>query len=238
MFQMIQRFKKIPLGLLIMINPLIFVPSVRNIPQVIEALNALPYDKFITRLMLEHDAYKTGRDFFLEHKEYTHIVICPDDLVINYDSFMELLRAVDDYKLTNLSGIANLDETNMNIFSCKPLGTDPTSKSAGTYYTRQTLPSELFIEVGFTGFACQFIERELVENLSFKGGCNVGRGCMDLQFTNELKEMGKPQIVYTDSFFEHLRLLQIKEVTAWKNKAHDKNEESTIFVKKGQKIEF
>ena len=218
-----------------MINPLLFVPSVRKINAVRESWEALPYDKFIVRMMLEPRAYKTGRDFFLENKKYTHIVIAPDDMVVDYDSFMTLLREVDEYEFSNIAGIANLDESNFDVYSCKPLGTDPTSRNYGTYYMKETLPKNKVISVGFTGFACQFIERELVEKLSFKGGCNNEMGCMDLQFTRELESMRIPQLVHTGTFFPHYRMEQYDKVIAWKNRGHEPDEGYTVFFEGGRK---
>lgn len=234
MFQTTQRFRQILCGLLTMINPLVFIPSVREIPEVIESWNKLPFDKYIVRMMLEPRAYKTGRDFFLE-SDYTHIVIAPDDMVIDYQSFMTLVEDIEEYELSNLAGVANLDQSDMSVYSCKPLGTDPTSKQNGTYYDVKTLPDGI-IDVGFTGFACQFIERSLVQRLSFTGGCNNGMGCMDLQFTNEMVEMGISQFVETNTFFPHLRNMQYQKVRAWKNRGeHTDDEGYTVFVKGGEK---
>ena len=217
-----------------MINPLIFVPSVREIPEVIESWEKIPFDKLIVRMMLEPRAYKLGRDYFLDN-DYTHIVIAPDDMVIDYDSFMTLLYDVEEYQLSNLAGISNLDQSDIDVYSCKPLGTDPRSKEDGTYYTKKTIPDGI-IEVGFTGFACQFIERELVKKLSFTGGCNNGMGCMDLQFTNELKDIGISQFVETNTFFLHLRNTQYQKVRAWKNRGdHTDDEGYTVLIRKGEK---
>lgn len=164
-------------------------------------------------MRLEVDAYQTLRNYFLEHKEYTHLVICPDDLVIDYDSFMILKRDVEEYDFSNLAGIANIDESQPNVYCCKPLGIDITQNSKGSFYTKDTIPEEVF-EAGFTGFACQWINRELMEKLSFTGGCNNGEGCMDFKFTEEI---GEPQMVEPRAFFYHMRCAQIEQVKKWKN---------------------
>lgn len=206
-----------------MINPLIFVPSVRKIPMVIDSWKKIPHDKLIVRMMLEPRAYKNGRDYFLEHEEYTHIVIAPDDMVLDYDSFMTLKRDVEEYDLSNLAGIANLGQDDPDIYSCKPTGVPLGQNTKGSYYEKGMIPNHIF-EVGFTGFACQWIERELVEKLSFTGWCNGGMGCMDAQFSKELDEMGMLQLVHPDTYFPHLRNEQYNEVRAWKNRAHTDNE--------------
>lgn len=213
------------------LNPLVFAPSIRNIERVMDSWNDLPCDIFVARYMKEPKAYQTGRDYFLEHEQYSHIVICPDDMVVDYDSFMAIYRAVDEYDFSNLAGVANLDETNFDVYACKPLEYDPESKTAGSYYTSDTLPENEIIEVGFTGFTCQFIERDLVELLSFTGGCNKGHGCMDLQFTRELQSLNIPQLLHTGTFFPHLRNTQQDQVHLFKNSEHDPSKESTYLIK-------
>ncbi len=218
------------------VNPLIFIPSVREIPEVMDSWNKIPYDKFIVRMMLEPEAYKTGRDFFLDNKEYTHIVIAPDDMVLDYESFMVLKKSIEEYGMSNIAGLANIDESNPDVYSCKPLGMDPTSASKGTYYEKGNLPKETIFEVGFTGFACQWIDRTLAENLSFKGGCNEGQGCMDLQFTRECNKMNVSQLVNKNTYFYHMRKAQALKVRAWKNGEHPPGEGYVLFIRTGEMI--
>lgn len=206
------------------LNPLLFCPSVRNIGKVRKSWQDIPYDKYVVRYKLEDNAYSDGRDTFLDNKKYTHLVICPDDLVIDYDSFMILKRDVEEYDFNNIAGVANLDESQPDVYSCKAVGIDPTSKEKGSY-----LEKSHFIDihepcmVGFTGFACQWIERSLVEQLSFTGGCNNGKGCMDLQFTREMDKLGIGQIINPDAFFYHMRNAQHLQVRKWKGMGEEKH---------------
>lgn len=205
-------------------NPLLFCPSPRNIPEVIESWKNIPYDKFIVKNKLERRAYREGREYFLDHPEYTHIVICPDDMIVDYDSFVKMEKIIKQKNLDNLAGLSNIDETQVNLFSCKPLGTDPTQTGCGTYFSKDSLPKDEVFEVGFTGFACQWIERKLVERLSFDGACNNNEGCMDLKFTYEMQTLKRKQYVCNGTFFYHMRMAQYHEVMAWKNRAHTEDE--------------
>ena len=219
------------------INPLLFCPSPRNIPEVIQSWEAIPFDKFIVKNKLEDVAYKEGKKYFLENKQYTHIVMCADDLVIYYNSFFTLLFDVLDYGYSNLAGISNIDESQMDVYCCKPLGVDPTKVSKGSFYTKENVPKENIFEVGFTGFTCQFIDRELMEDLTFTGGCNGGKGCMDLQFTKECINLGVPQMVDQRALFYHMRMAQYDEVRAWKNKAKGCERKSyTVLLKSGERL--
>ena len=74
-----------------MVKPLIFIPSVRDLPEVKEAVDKLPYDKLWVKYMKQGQAYVTGRNFFLSHPEYTHLVINPDDLIVTEEQIEQLL---------------------------------------------------------------------------------------------------------------------------------------------------
>lgn len=227
-------------------NPLLFIPSVREIPEVIESWNILPYDKYIVRMKLEAPAYQDGRDFFLSHPEYTHLVICPDDLVIDHDAFESLKRNVDEYNLSNLSGVSNLDEESPNVYCCKPLGVDISQVCQGSFYytcnyshvkPNSLLPTEIF-QAGFSGFSTQFIERELMEKISFEGGCEEGKGCMDLKFAYELNDLEIPIMIDPNSFFVHLRNKYKTDVKAWKAKGSEFHVGYTLHLTDGQKYEI
>lgn len=203
------------------INPLLFCPSVRNIGEVRQSWADIPHDKYIVRMKLEDEAYRDGRDMFLDNKEYTHLVICPDDLIIDYESFMILKEDVKKYNFCNIAGVANIDESQPDVYSCKAVGVDPTTKEAGSYLEKGDFTG--ITAVGFTGFACQWIERSLVEQLTFTGACNGGRGCMDLQFTNEMDKLSIDQMVDFSAFFYHMRNAQHLKVRKWKNMGAEKH---------------
>lgn len=201
------------------------MPSPRNIELVSDSWSELPYDKYIVKNRLEKEAYQNGRDFFLEYDEYTHLVICPDDIVIDYDSFELLKRDMEEYEFSNLCGVGMLDE-NSNAYCCKPFGVPFNQVSSGSYYYKETdrgyplLPKKIF-ECGYSGFMIQWLERSLVEKLSFDGGCNNGEGCMDVKMSEEFKEMGESFIIEPNANFTHLRNAQKKQLKEWmKNGDH------------------
>jgi hypothetical protein len=198
-------------------NPLIFVPSVRDIKQVWDALAELPYDKLVIKMKRQNVAYPEAKEWFLNHEEYTHLVICPDDLVLDYDTFMILARDVKEYEFSNLCGICNLEEGTPDTYTPKALGIDYSDNTASSYWTKETIPDEIF-EVGFTGSACQFIERDLVKLLSFTGYCENGQGCFDAQFAKEMTDMKRAILVQPEALFWHMRKEQYKEVREWLKK--------------------
>ena len=212
------------------------MPSPRDIEEVYDSWSNLPYDKYVVKNYLEKPAYQIGRDFFLENEEYTHIVICPDDIIIDYHAFELLKNTIQKNNISNLCGVAMVDETS-NAYACKPLGIPYDSMAGGSYYYRDKqrdyplLPVNKVIEVGYTGFMIQFLERELVEKLSFEGGCEKGEGCMDLKQSQEMDGLDERYFVHTGAFFTHLRRVQYEETKEWiKNGEHTKG--YTVYISK------
>ena len=73
------------------INPLLCCPSPRDIREVYEALRETGYDRLYAKYYPEKTAYNLLRDYFLDHTEYTHLVICPDDLIIKKEHIDSLV---------------------------------------------------------------------------------------------------------------------------------------------------
>ena len=183
------------------------MPSPRDIPKVKQAWSKLPYDKFIVKYKNQKEAYAEGREFFLSHEEYTHIVICADDLVIKPEDLETLLKHVE----IQLDGLCLLDETS-NAYACQPLGCDLSGNQPqmgyGCWFMKGTIPANTFLEVGHSGAVCRVIERELFKKLTFTGGNKDKSGWFDFGMSKEMKSMGIAIRVDTSIIMEHLRTAQ------------------------------
>ena len=198
-------------------NPLIFIPKVRDITKVLNSWDHLPYDKLVVENFEQQEAYNFARNHFLLQEQYTHLVICPDDMVVDHDSFEALKRQVDEYDLSNLSGIANRVQDIPDEYCCQNMNGINYEQPNGAsfeYYTSDTIPSEMFI-AGFTGFCCQWIDRELMSNITLNG-IPERRNCLDWQFARELYKLEIPLLVYPDAKFLHLSLEQRPELRQWR----------------------
>ncbi len=215
-------------------NPLIFIPSVKNIQTVWDSWDKLLYDKFVSRGRREIPAYKAGVDYFKKHKQYTHFVICPDDLVIATDSFNILKRDIEEYGYNNICGVSNVDEDSPDYYCCKPYGLNPATKGRNfTNEDKQQLTDNI-IQVGFTGYSCQFLDRDLTEKLSFTGACNNDEGCLDLRMALEMNKMEIPMLVDFDANFWHMRKHSRKQAYEWvRDTTHTPDEGYTITYKAG-----
>ena len=203
------------------------MPSVRDIASVKRLWHKLPYDKFIVKYKLELEAYEEGRKFFLDHKEYTHIVMCADDLEVTPEGLEILLDDVRENGYKTIGGVANLDETNPDTYAVMRLGcVYSKEKPSGSWYKKDTLPEESIIEVGHLGFTSQVITRELIEKTEWD--CI---GFFDWFFSKKCKEMDTPIFLDTRVKLWHRRFEQYDRVKEFK--ANYPNEGYSFLLKHG-----
>jgi hypothetical protein len=165
------------------------VPSPRNIPKTKAALDPIAVDKLWVKYYTEDKAYALIQDFFMKHVEYTHLVLCADDLVVNkehFDALAHTLRSDPD-KYQVLSGVCNTDMTGGNEYTlavskrfppCNP------RRHTGSYgygfidmrghnmqrkdpSCREPPPTGVQ-QVSFSGFPCMFIARPILERLTLR----------------------------------------------------------------------
>lgn len=201
------------------IKPLLFMPSPRDIPSVKKLWHVLPYDKFIVKYKRQLEAYTEGKEFFMNNLEYTHFVLCPDDLEVHPIDLEILLKNIAEHEYETISGICNIDESQENTFAIHPLGVNielekpPVQK--GQYFMlneKPFLPQNQIIQVGATGFPCQIISRDLMSKISWKGATNGGLGNFDWQFSKDCTKLGVPIMANTEVYMYHRRFEQSERV--------------------------
>lgn len=212
------------------VNLLLGRGSPRNyIPAVEENNPLLPCDRLIVKYYLEYPAYKIMRDYFLDHKEYTHLVLATDDIVVLPEHIEQLQKDLkkEDYPI--LSGIINVDlddEKYINV--CLDMPSKQRSGRKYKWMTRNILPEWDIFQVDFSGFPLMAIRRDVVEQTEFKcdriyQGLPANRGAsVDLVFCWECKENRIP--IHVDQMIDmvHLRTKggimlgdKTKEVLFW-----------------------
>jgi hypothetical protein len=217
-----------------MINPLLFSPSPRDIPAVLELWETLQYDHLVEKYMRPLAAYQAGRQYFLEHKEYTHLVVCPDDLEVTETVLNMLVSDIMVHNYPVIAGMCNMDEGQPELYNIQAKGISykdnkpPAFKDS--WIRRGKLPAEPIFEVGFAGFGCEFIERSVMEKVSFTGATNDKQGNFDWQFTRECVSMGIPIMVDQRANIWHRRLEQSKEAKAVNNGTVHMGEEKEFLI--------
>jgi len=192
-------------------KPLIFIPSPRNIQKFNDAIARINEPKLWVKYYPEEHAYQIARDYFLEHKQYTHLVILPDDLLITPEDFYLLDAYSEDYDIINgwcrntirltpyWKGEQETDDMADSNISFR-LPPDPPAQGTYEQYHFITIPfidilketGHSIIEIKYAGFPPTFISRKIVEQVPFRRqDC-----CVDSCFALDLHKKGIKQ--YSD----------------------------------------
>lgn len=205
------------------INFLLCSPSPRDLPEVYSALKKCPYDRLYAKYFPEVQAYTLLRNYFLSHAEYTHLVICPDDLIIEKKNVENLRDILEKQPYDVLAGVCNVDlgenRGKLNVTHNLPHPTRwvPERGQTGwrTYdWFREDEVTEGIFPVKFSGFACQAISREIVERLpfqddsAFNGTPGMTTGAIDVMFANQCFSQ-KPFILQMVDFGNRMRHLKL-----------------------------
>ncbi len=203
------------------INPLLVSPSPRDIREVYEALKETGYDRLYAKYYPEKTAYNLLRDYFLDHEEYTHLVICPDDLIIKTNDIAHLVHILEKHDFPVLSGVCNVDNgankdlLNITFNLPHPRRMVPERKQVGWRHYHwvhkdQKFQTEL-LPFLFSGFAAMFIRRDVVKRYKFTADATQNSTpsliteAIDVMFANVCAIEGIPQMVDTAVRMEHLK---------------------------------
>jgi hypothetical protein len=197
--------------------PLIAVPAVRSIPQVLDSIYSIPeFDKLFIRNHPESQAYRVIQDNFLKGPQYyTHLILWPDDLVVPRTMFEKLALGVyaEDYPV--ISGYCNIDgELNKDLANIC-IDHVPSIEQAGRKYVWPTLEHvaslrPTVIRVKFMGFPLAIIRRDVLQQVrlttdSVFNGALTGGCCVDVVFSWQCDQKNIPLYVDTTCRLEHLK---------------------------------
>ncbi len=207
-------------------NPLIVIPSPRDIDIVeknindivVEGNNSLnkKYDVLWIKYYPALEAYNLGAKYFLEHSEqYSHLVMIPDDIVLNVESFDKLVLELQNHDYDVLSGVCNMSmlnerEKNQANVTFKQLP-DPSlyriAQIMKMFVTFDELGSNLIPQkVLFAGLPVTFISRKVMEKMQYRfTQLERYKCCRDLMFNKWLKENGIDHYVISSARFLHLK---------------------------------
>jgi len=137
--------------------------------EIVECWNGkLPCDKIIPTFTSEWTAYQQMRNYFLSHKEYTHLVLATDDIVV-LPKHVDMLQ--DDLELHDypiLSGMMNVEEAEPDKLNLTwELPSKDRKARKYKWLMRDDLPKERFFKVGFSGFPLMAIRRDLIDQYTF-----------------------------------------------------------------------
>jgi hypothetical protein len=186
------------------------------------------------------------RPELLNHPQYTHLLISPDDLLIDDNNKLELL--LKDYESFPsdkrdkiiMSGYCNVDTSENSKYANVTQFTVPTKRQeriSYKWYTLDDLQQKSFqenplIKVAFSGFPLIVIPRLAMEQIEFRNDSFTGKFdsngcCVDVMFCNDAIEKGFEIYVDTRVRFEHLKFSD--QYTSEMLQRHPKFEKDYIY---------
>lgn len=187
-------------------KPLIGIPSPRDIKTFKEHIQRLPADKLWLKYYKQLEAYERMRKYFLNH-HYSHLIICPDDLIVQPYDLTRLIHGLIRHDYPVLSGMCNVDDASNTEVNITPLKHIPKEDIVFRQYVWMSAKSkrlrkgEIF-QVGFAGFGFFAIRRDIVEQIPFRTdetGC-----CIDTFFCWDCHKAKIP--IYVDPKINMLHL--------------------------------
>lgn len=160
-------------------RPLVCVLSPRNIQVVKEGHETF---KDVPHLWIKYwyayQAYRIVMDYFEYNREFTHIAIAPDDLIVQREHYEALVKDLEENDYPVLGGVCNVDMVHPDLLAItiksKPhvirriRNTGPV-EDGYTWVHHDELEGKGIIEVQFAGMPFMFIRRDIVEQIPLAG---------------------------------------------------------------------
>jgi hypothetical protein len=174
-------------------------------------------DKLLVKYYNHEEAFQIIRKFFLEHNEYTHLLIYAEDVLATPDAVKLLIKDAEEYNYPVVTAWFNFDfKHDWIAISTKDLSRERIVLAEQYSFLKPTdmlFYDSPFMEVTFTGMPLTLIRRNVVEKVTFKPysythdkilGTYMKRGTMfDLQFCLECKQLGIPIMLDERVFAVH-----------------------------------
>lgn len=170
-------------------------------------------DKIIPKFTTEHKAYAQMRKYFLDHTEYTHLVLATDDIVVTPPHIEYLISDLTEQDYPVLSGIMNVDQkdqTYVNIAMELPIK-DRNHRRYDWVTRKQLVDMPDIFKVAFSGFPLMAIRRDVVNKIMFdadrvfEGKPPHHGASLDTVFCWYCKERDIPIMVDQSISMTHLR---------------------------------
>lgn len=153
-------------------NPLIGYYHAVDLDPVIEGLNEIDADKLQVSYFKYPYPHRIIEDYFLTHKQYTHLIMIPNDLVYNNSNFQRTKDAIEKHDYPVLSGLCNVDlkthKTDYNVCFKLP---DLAYVNRRYRWLANSTRMELirrgarFVKVMFAGYPAICIRRDVLDKV-------------------------------------------------------------------------
>ncbi len=141
-------------------------------PDILKELKEIPCTKIIINYMPYPHPHNLARDYFLDHPEYTHLIVMAHDCLVTKQNYEDLIKTVlDNPEKKIIAAVCNVERAGhplnkmMNIcFECPSMNKNERHYSWIPFNSVSGL-----IKVGFQGNAFTIIERSIIERYTIEG---------------------------------------------------------------------
>lgn len=192
------------------IKPLLVYLQPKDLPEVLIPLSKIPIDKLYIKYHTEKQAFQRLHLFIDFHwKEYTHLVLFENDIIVRPDDFRQLICDIEEYPFLDIiSGVMNVDmDENKDYLAC-------TTDLPNLQYPRvmHWIPKENMSigihRIRHAGFSLVAIKTKMLfHNWILKGFDKNTEGDIDadLYFSHECAKANIPMYVDSRICLTHLR---------------------------------
>lgn len=208
---------------------LISIPKVRKIEEFDNAVDdcLTKFDKVFVNYYPSYIARHLIKEYFLNHKEYTHLAILPDDMIPNLNAVDILLNDLSKFDYPFLCGRSHLNNTEegRKIVTVSFELARPELKNGSHHYNFLEEDTPLFakllsepqpIIIKHMGDPFPIIRRDIVEQLSFDNDSKYNsvleeEGCCeDIVMCTELNKLQIPIHCDLRAWFKHLKISDVE----------------------------
>lgn len=200
------------------IQPLLAIISARDIPEVKEKIDAITcIDKVWFKYMSLKENLKRVEDYFLQHTEYTHLILNSDDGAPTNEQIAMLIGDIKEYDFPVISGCCCIDKllNDMHLNITVDAVSNVETEKDWQCLDYRLLPSTFanqnsIIKVWFQGAAACCIRRDILERVRLvypenNGNTREWLKYGDLGFSSKCEKLGISQYVDLRCYFDHYK---------------------------------
>ena len=151
------------------IKPILNFWQYQGLPEVRKAVDELRIDKIIFEYFPYPKTFELVGEFVKSHhKDYTHIIMAPPDIVITPENLNTLLNDIKEYPNNPICGVANVSlkkRHDNDLCVCRNL---PKSIAHPHLWVHKNeIFTEKYLKVGFAGFPLQSIPMKLAKKFDW-----------------------------------------------------------------------
>jgi len=206
-----------------MLKPLWIIAQPRNIQFLLQEFRKIDFvDKIFVKYHRDMAFYDFANTYFRDHSDYTHLILCPDDLQVNIGGIIRLLRDINEEDYPVLAGVSNY----CNVWQTPDLVCtycrsqrphqytnvcfEPTWVDEKTNWTHYPFVTLEFLNenrgihrVAFQGFSPVIVRRDIALKIPFRPVSDTFLGCQDIAFSADCNRLGVDQYADFHVFFQH-----------------------------------